>query len=784
MLSCHTLISLMLLSVATHICKASSLQIWILDNIGAAMAKRLFVIMGQSNAVGTNEDLSSANINYRANERIFHYSRGYTVDSKGQPLRHPSGNAGDWIPGHGPLQSKQLPHSRDSVGIDRTFAEAMAAKYPDDEIYLINCSVGATSFRPITIAREWTPGQWTPWGYVPPQVKVEEDLTWDSTKPHNPYSDINQQNPPYTQNLFTEAVQDTNNILASDPDMQLSGVIWQQGVHDTFPDSVDAYPTNLENLIVNFRAQVNDTENVPFVVGAMHPDFRASNPLATKIDDAHRNIVNNPDTPNVGYASSDNISDPFTDGVHYSANGLRELGHVYSDQYSSISAKIEQDTQSLTDLLPAADSDLVPQDAAPEAAVPEDMVNVEPITETPSALPDEATPDLVAGTPSPNIESDATQAILKADSVRHVSSPIIKLDNDITFENPLPTPTGWAAHLAGKSPSEWVTTLNEVGLDNQGVVFAMKSQGFHSEHVARGLFTTGISTSQITDVLHNGGYSVEDCFKGLNQIGVSNKLTVNQLRECGINNTEIAGGLKALGNNPAEVAANLRQELYAEEPALTVAAMKGAGYSSDEISLGLKDSGYRATYVAYSMKENGYDNDTVASSMNKAGFVPRDLKEGMINTGMISERDAIESLGRAGVTEKQIAQSLQNNEITIQPLQPAGLTYIISRNVGVSNPDIARNMRMYGYNSEEVAFVFKNDDHTASEISNYLNGAGYSNTEIQQGMQENGFSGDETRMALQSITPPEIPIQQNAMERFPEAPTRGGPTSSLNNRTN
>lgn len=150
--------------------------------------------------------------------------------------------------------------------------------------------------------------------------------------PQNGFSwDIEDQ--PGTVNLFNFARQQLAAALAAHPGSDLRGILWHQGESDVRHLGQDEYAVKLDALIAGFR---NEFGPVPFILGQMNPDRMAEAsaelPGYPLIDAAHR------DTPSRvplarfvdGPAGMFNSAD---DKLHYSAEGQREMGRRYYDQY-------------------------------------------------------------------------------------------------------------------------------------------------------------------------------------------------------------------------------------------------------------------------------------------------------------------------------------------------------------------------------------------------------------------------------------------------------------------
>jgi hypothetical protein len=126
-------------------------------------------------------------------------------------------------------------------------------------------------------------------------------------------------------NLYSRAIAQTQAaIAAGGPYTRLVTALWIQGEHDVSESTPPAtYQTLFEQLIDGFRSRLA-APNLPFVIGAMTPEFIATNGAqalaidaihqATAMAKQHTSYVDGP----AGMATGDN--------VHYSNAGAREMG--------------------------------------------------------------------------------------------------------------------------------------------------------------------------------------------------------------------------------------------------------------------------------------------------------------------------------------------------------------------------------------------------------------------------------------------------------------------------
>jgi len=107
---------------------------------------------------------------------------------------------------------------------------------------------------------------------------------------------------------------------------KLDGFLWMQGESDGCAESsADKYRQNLANFVRDVRETLKDTAS-PWVLGLI--DLQPAWPYAYTIREAQVEVAN--DLPRMGVVETAGLA---TDGVHYTAEGLRELGRKMATRW-------------------------------------------------------------------------------------------------------------------------------------------------------------------------------------------------------------------------------------------------------------------------------------------------------------------------------------------------------------------------------------------------------------------------------------------------------------------
>lgn len=131
--------------------------------------------------------------------------------------------------------------------------------------------------------------------------------------------------PNNSANLYELAITQTLAALtAAGPSARLRAILWVQGESDALAGmTATDYRTHLEYLIDGLRARLS-APNVPFVIGAMVPEFISANgSAAAAIDGVHQATPTRKDY--TAYAAGPSGMQR-GDNLHYSPAGARELG--------------------------------------------------------------------------------------------------------------------------------------------------------------------------------------------------------------------------------------------------------------------------------------------------------------------------------------------------------------------------------------------------------------------------------------------------------------------------
>jgi hypothetical protein len=127
-------------------------------------------------------------------------------------------------------------------------------------------------------------------------------------------------------------------MIENNPESVLTSILWHQGESDVGSPS---YETDLDNFIINIRNDLNAT-NVPFIVGGMVPFWVDQSIERIQQQQQQQLIMTVVNRHNyIGYANSElpfriEKQDNFFDVVHYDAEGQRELGKRYFNEYDMI----------------------------------------------------------------------------------------------------------------------------------------------------------------------------------------------------------------------------------------------------------------------------------------------------------------------------------------------------------------------------------------------------------------------------------------------------------------
>lgn len=140
-----------------------------------------------------------------------------------------------------------------------------------------------------------------------------------------------------TNDLYEDAVCRVNMLKEEFPQATVAAILWHQGETDVYLGNQN-YQEDLDNFIDNLRSDIGDL-SIPFVLGGMVPYWVNQAPDRQQLQQILK------DTPlrhdNVAYADPElpfviEKPDNTFDEIHYDANGQRELGQRYFEQFLDI----------------------------------------------------------------------------------------------------------------------------------------------------------------------------------------------------------------------------------------------------------------------------------------------------------------------------------------------------------------------------------------------------------------------------------------------------------------
>ncbi len=296
-------------------------------------APDVYLIVGQSNAVGFSEDNSKMALRGQADEPFdnifqlnvtgndgenFPTEENFTLPSSLYNIGAPLSPAVD--PLHDGFNPFINGKAGDRIGFGLTFAKQALADTTAD-IYLV-------------------PAAWSDTGFCSRTTNRFPGMGWNATEPTNPN---------LSGTLLHDRAIARANIALSETSGILRGILWHQGEADSDNASCSSsYGANLSDLADSLRTNIDEDargasargveSDVPFIVGTMSKgaDFR-DNQLpfsATKrqVDAVHRNVASL--IPNSGFVNADDLvppAYPCGEGscVHFGAAALREMGNRY-----------------------------------------------------------------------------------------------------------------------------------------------------------------------------------------------------------------------------------------------------------------------------------------------------------------------------------------------------------------------------------------------------------------------------------------------------------------------
>jgi len=301
--------------------------------VATTSAPDVYLIVGQSNAVGFSEDNSKMALAGQPDEPFDNILQLNVTGNDGENFPAPENftlaaslfNVGEPLtiavdPLHTGFNPAINGKEGDRIGFGLTFAKQALLDTTVD-IYLV-------------------PAAWSDTGFCSRSTNRFPGMGWNATEPTNPN---------LSGTLLHDRAIARANITLNETGGILRGILWHQGEADSENASCSSsYGVNLSNLADSLRTNIDEDlrgpaargveSDIPFIVGTMSKgaDFR-DNQLpfsATKrqVDAVHRNVASL--IPNSGFVNADDLvppAYPCGEGscVHFGAAALREMGNRY-----------------------------------------------------------------------------------------------------------------------------------------------------------------------------------------------------------------------------------------------------------------------------------------------------------------------------------------------------------------------------------------------------------------------------------------------------------------------
>lgn len=206
--------------------------------------------------------------------RVYQWTQGDVLVEATPPLSHPGFVVG-------------------SMGADIAFSEDYTAADKARKILFVPCAVSGSGF---------------------------SDNNWNQGDPS-----------------YAAAVAQLNEVLASNRETELKGILWIQGETDAKSGnemSQAQYAATVDAMISAMRADITGGADVPFVLGQIGP-YLDTGTYPTR-DAVNAAIADTPNrVANTAFASSAGLTD-LGDGVHYDAASLRTMGSRLFNAWASI----------------------------------------------------------------------------------------------------------------------------------------------------------------------------------------------------------------------------------------------------------------------------------------------------------------------------------------------------------------------------------------------------------------------------------------------------------------
>ncbi|VAW10372.1 probable acetyl xylan esterase AxeA [hydrothermal vent metagenome] len=233
--------------------------------------KHVYLLIGQSNMAGRG---AIETIDITPHKNVFMFTRNK-----------------QWVLAKEPMHFARP--ERIGVGPGFAFGRKMAKNYPNADIYLIPCAVGATSIQ------KWERGAYH---------KTTQIYPYDS------------------------AMSVTKEALKVG---ELKGILWHQGESDSKPKRSAKYEERLKELMQRIRTELN-ADSVPIVVGELGRFHAKRRPYADSINE----IINRVPQfiPFTAVVSSETLTDR-NDSTHFDSKSYRKLGKRYANKMIELQKK-------------------------------------------------------------------------------------------------------------------------------------------------------------------------------------------------------------------------------------------------------------------------------------------------------------------------------------------------------------------------------------------------------------------------------------------------------------